>query len=93
MSRQILYHHGIKCQHWGVRRGPPYPIDDTVLRKGTRLNSVSFLPDSEFYRKRKSWMYTFNPEDEWDSKVYKGPFSFYKMRNAGLWCMSTITKQ
>lgn len=22
-----LYHHGIKNQHWGVRNGPPYPLD------------------------------------------------------------------
>lgn len=22
-----LYHHGIKGQHWGVKRGPPYPLD------------------------------------------------------------------
>lgn len=24
-----LYHYGIKGQKWGVRRGPPYPIEDT----------------------------------------------------------------
>ena len=23
-----LYHHGIKGQEWGVRNGPPYPLDD-----------------------------------------------------------------
>ena len=22
-----LYHHGIKGQEWGVRNGPPYPLD------------------------------------------------------------------
>ena len=25
--RQELYHHGIKGQKWGVRKGPPYPLD------------------------------------------------------------------
>lgn len=24
--REELYHHGIKGQKWGVRRGPPYPL-------------------------------------------------------------------
>lgn len=78
MSYYSIKHHGIKGQHWGIRRGPPYPIEDKVLRKGTRLNSVSLLNDSEAYRKSKRWMYTYNPDDDWDSKVYKGPFSAYK---------------
>lgn len=78
MGCYSIKHHGIKGQHWGVRRGPPYPIEDKVLRKGTRLNSVSLLNDSEAYRKSKRWMYTYNPDDDWDSKVYKGPFSAYK---------------
>ena len=34
-----LYHHGIKGQQWGVRNGPPYPIEDRVLKKGTFQNS------------------------------------------------------
>lgn len=75
--RNELYHHGIKGQRWGVRRGPPYPIDDTVIRKGTRLNSVSGYSNSEEYRNRGRWMYMFNPDDERDSKVYKGPFAYY----------------
>ena len=89
-----LAHHGIKGQKWGVRNGPPYPIDHTVMPKGTRINSVvGIRPDSVVGRfispkdmanvianARKAdgrWIYTYNPEDEWDSKVYKGPFSVY----------------
>ena len=75
-----LYHFGRIGQKWGVRRGPPYPIDDKILRKGTKLNSVSPIENSSEYRKNGRWMYTFKPEDEWDSKVYKGPFSYYKSR-------------
>lgn len=26
-SRRELYHHGIEGQKWGVRNGPPYPLD------------------------------------------------------------------
>lgn len=73
-----LAHHGVQGQHWGVRHGPPYPIQDKVLRKGTRLNSVShkYLHGDD-YKKNKRWMYTYNPDDEWDKKVYEGPFSIY----------------
>ncbi len=24
-----LYHHGVKGQKWGVKNGPPYPLDDS----------------------------------------------------------------
>lgn len=82
--RNELYHYGRLGQKWGVRNGPPYPIDHTVLRKGTKLNSVSGDPfgltaDTKRYllRKQKEWLYTYNPEDSWDSAVYKGPFSQY----------------
>lgn len=74
-----LYHHGIKGQRWGVRNGPPYPIEDRVLQKGTRLNSVSIFKNSDDILKSNRWVYTFNPDDDWDSKVYKGPFSLYKL--------------
>lgn len=78
-----LYHHGVKGQKWGVRNGPPYPIEDKVLRKGTRLNSVSGYSNSDNYRDNKRWMYTYNPDDAHDAAIYKGPFSYYKLRYAG----------
>jgi len=77
-----LYHHGVKGQQWGVRRGPPYPIEDKVMPKGTKLASVSaryYNPDD--YRKNGRWMYTYNPDDDWDSKVYKGPFVRFLVGN------------
>ena len=30
-----LYHHGVKNQKWGVRNGPPYPLNS----KGTQKKS------------------------------------------------------
>lgn len=81
-----LYHHGIQGQKWGVRNGPPYPIEDPVMKKGTKLNSISFLPNtaagSEAYS-RRNVMYAFRPDDEWDAKVYRGPFAYGKSLKSG----------
>lgn len=40
ISNDELYHHGVKGQEWGVRNGPPYPLDakGRALRKQQRLN-------------------------------------------------------
>ena len=46
-----LYHHGVQGQHWGVRNGPPYPINksnDTVFISGS---SKTQFKDSGYYRK------------------------------------------
>lgn len=32
-NKYELYHHGIKGQKWGVRNGPPYPLEKTVLKR------------------------------------------------------------
>lgn len=31
--RDYLSHHGIKNQRWGVKHGPPYPLDDKESKK------------------------------------------------------------
>lgn len=40
-----LMHHGIKGMQWGVRHGPPYPINkddhNTMIRKGTKISRLS----------------------------------------------------
>lgn len=58
------------------KNATPYPIEDKVLRKGTKLNSIEYVYDPSGFKKK--WKYTYNPENEWDSKVYRGAFSVYK---------------
>jgi hypothetical protein len=49
-----LYHHGIKGQSWGVKNGPPYPLDKAVsraIKKETRaVNKETKRSDKEFER-------------------------------------------
>ena len=61
----------------------PKPNERTVLKKGTKLNSVSIMGNSEDYRNRDRWMYTYDPKNEWDRAVYRGPFSYYKNKYFG----------
>lgn len=76
-----LKHYGIPGQKWGVRRGPPYPIEDTVLKKGTKLSSVSLYSAPLDKVIKDKWLYTYNPDDKWDSAIYKGPFASFKSNN------------
>ena len=46
---EILYHHGVKGQQWGVKHGPPYPVrpgNDVMIRKGTKLHRLSVRDES-----------------------------------------------
>ena len=54
---KVLVHHGIKGQKWGIRNGPPYPIEDKVLKKGTRINSIGYGDSAEARRKSNRWSY------------------------------------
>lgn len=45
-----LAHHGVKGQQWGVRNGPPYPIDwsdhPVHVKKGTKFKRLSVYDES-----------------------------------------------
>lgn len=47
---ESLYHHGVKGQQWGVRNGPPYPIDPenhpVHIKQGTKFKRLSLYDES-----------------------------------------------
>lgn len=79
MTRNVLAHHGIKGQQWGVRRGPPYPIDDKVLRKGTKVRHITNLKQLDPARSKER-LYVFNPDDENDKRIYRGAYGTFLSR-------------
>lgn len=69
-----LKHHGVKGQRWGVRHGPPYPIDpknpgDIRIKSGTTFKRLSIYDESE----SKGHAYVTYLKN--DSRHYKGFFS------------------
>lgn len=73
--RSYLAHHGIKGQKWGVRHGPPYPIKSGIMPKGTRRTTTTHNPLASGILAPR--MYTYDPNNEHDTKVYTGPFAKY----------------
>ncbi|MBO7450964.1 MAG: hypothetical protein J6U54_11425 [Clostridiales bacterium] len=90
MNERWLAHHGVKGQKWGVRNGPPYPIEDKILKKGTRLDHVSSHNSRlnsklllKWYNKNGRALYTYRPEEEHDAKIYQGPFAKFLIEYRG----------
>lgn len=60
MSQNELYHHGIDGQKWGIRHGPPYPLDradhNKVVEKSEKASKKRHLSyrGSRKYAKRMS---------------------------------------
>ena len=49
-----LMHHGIKNQHWGVRNGPPYPLDQKKSNSIKKGNNEKVRYSNKEYRDMRS---------------------------------------
>ena len=50
LTDEFIAHHGIKGQKWGVKNGPPYPLDDATNRK-VRMGRIHTKSEvGEYYR-------------------------------------------
>lgn len=66
-----LYHHGIPKQKWGVKHGPPYPLDQEVhnrIVKGKAEYSKQNISDSKVKQERISKLVD-ELNNEWDYGV------------------------
>lgn len=58
--------------------------DGTYLVARTRLNSVSGEKNPDKYKNGGKWLYTYRDDEEWDNKIYKGPFSYFLRAYRGI---------
>lgn len=52
-NEDFLEHHGILGQKWGVKNGPPYPLDSDVST-GSRLKKSDQSKNSEYFKEIKN---------------------------------------
>lgn len=70
-----LMHHGIQGQKWGVRNGPPYPLDEKILRNPFKMN-LQYFSDWDYEPDDFDTLREFpkgaNPERAtWDAKLHR----------------------
>lgn len=75
----FLAHYGIPNMKWGVRRGPPYPIDDKVLQKGTKVRHLTNIKTFDPSRNNDR-LYVYNPNDPNDRRIYRGAYGTFLSR-------------
>lgn len=80
-----LSHHGIEGQQWGVRHGPPYPLQkdnySTTIKAGHKIQRVSHVVENDDSRSG-SMYFTF---DKRDQQRYEKVFGTYlKFRDTKL---------
>ena len=76
LGYNVLAHHGIKGQKWGVRNGPPYPLD-----KSTKSDKIKEDEKSKSFNipRNKFTEYALNPEKAPDkARVFESALGYNK---------------
>ena len=58
LSGLYLAHHGVQNQHWGVRHGPPYPLDSNASKQAKRKSASKSSYDKLYGDKKGSNKHT-----------------------------------
>ena len=56
--KYYLAHHGVQNQHWGVRHGPPYPLDSNSSKQAKRKSASKSSYDKLYGDKKGSTSHT-----------------------------------
>ena len=56
--KYYLAHHGVQNQHWGVRHGPPYPLDSNASKQAKRKSASKSSYDKLYGDKKGSTSHT-----------------------------------
>ena len=56
--KYYLAHHGKQGQHWGVRHGPPYPLDSNASKQAKRKSASKSSYDKLYGDKKGSTRHT-----------------------------------
>lgn len=74
LGYNVIAHHGIKGQKWGVRNGPPYPLDESSGNDKINCSSKTVtIPKSKFVD------YALNPEKAPDkARVFESALGYNK---------------
>lgn len=72
-SSSYLMHHGIDGQRWGVRHGPPYPLDETTSTgKRLKKRKEQETKRANEFKEKMEKEYT-EKRDELEKKIHKNP--------------------
>lgn len=85
MTYKELYlaHHGIKGQQWGVRNGPPYPIENHKKRRGKTIRSFSKQSeiDRDDYKVNRTHLSSYNEYKNYKHVVNVSDVGDYNLKN------------